>query len=111
MGCKVLFIIFYFRLQFILDSGAIRRVDFDEFLKSKQHIPSASLISLKEIAESLLVQIGINIQPSVYRLLEEMELFLQTGDFEPKTFKVCCLNPTLLTLDEQIWQVIIPCII
>ena len=50
---------------------------------------------------------GINLEetPSVHRLLDEMELFLTKGDLETKTFKIVCLNTTLLSLDDKLWQV------
>ena len=37
--------------------------------------------------------------------LDNVEHFLQTDDFEPKTLKTVCLNPTLLTLDNKRWEV------
>ena len=62
---------------------------------------------MKEIAANSVVRMGINIEetPSVQRLVDEMELFLTTGDLEPKTFTVVSLNPTLLNSDGKLWQV------
>ena len=95
------------RLQFILDSAAVRWEGFAKFLGTKEQNPLSSLISLRKIAATLVVRMGVNLEetPSVQRLLEEMELFLTTGDFKPKTAQVVCLNPTLLTLDDKLWQV------
>ena len=62
---------------------------------------------MREIAANSVVRMGINLEEtlSVHRILDEMELFLTTGDFEPKTFTVVCLNPTLLNSDGKLWQV------
>jgi len=96
-----------FRLQFILDSAAVCYRGFTKFLETKEQNSSSSLFSLREIAAGLVGRMGVNLEetPSFHRLWDEMELFLTTGDFEPKTFKVVCLNPTLLTSDDKLWQV------
>ena len=62
---------------------------------------------MREIAANSVVRMGINLEdtPSVGRLVDEMELFLTTGDLEPKTFTVVSLNPTLLNSDGKLWQV------
>ena len=62
---------------------------------------------MREIAANLVVEMGVNLEdtPSVGRLVDEMELFFKTGDLQPKTSLVVCLNPTLLTLDDKLWQV------
>ena len=62
---------------------------------------------MREIAANLVVEMGVNLEdtPSVHRLLDEMELFLTKGDLETKTFKIVCLNTTLLSLDDKLWQV------
>ena len=95
------------RRQFILDSGAIHCGGFAKFYKTKQQNPSSSLLSLRKIATGLVLRMGVNLEetPSVQRLLDEVELFLTTGDFKPKTAQVVCLNPTLLTLNDKLWQV------
>ena len=94
------------RRQFILDSGAIHCGGFAKFYKTKQQNPSSSLLSLRKIATGLVLRMGVNLEetPSVQRLVDEMECFLTTGDLQLKTF-VVCLNPTLLTLDDKLWQV------
>ena len=95
------------RLQFILDSFVVYGGGFTKFLETKEQNSSSSLFSLREIAAGLVGRMGVNLEetPSVHRLWDEMELFLTTGDFEPKTFTVVCLNPTLLTSDDKLWQV------
>ena len=62
---------------------------------------------MREIAANSVVRMDINLEnnPSVQRLVDETELFLTKGDLEPKTFTVVSLNPTLLTLDNKLWQV------
>ena len=37
-------------------------------------------------------------------LFQEIELFVRTGDCENK-INFNCLNPTILTLEDQLWQV------
>ena len=95
------------RLQFILDSGAVHYEGFAKFIVTKQQNPLSSLVSLRNIAANLVVRMGVNLEetPSVQRLVGEMELFLSKGNLEPKHYKVVCLNPTLLTLDDKVWQV------
>ena len=96
-----------FRLQFILDSAAVCYRGFTKFLETKEQNSSSSLFSLREIAANLVLRMGVNLEetPSVQRLVGEMELFLSKGNLEPKHYKVVCLNPTLLTLDDKVWQV------
>ena len=62
---------------------------------------------MREIAADLVGRMGVNLEetPSVQRLVGEMELFLSKGNLEPKHYKVVCLNHTLLTLDDKVWQV------
>ena len=90
-----------------MDSAAVHYEGFAKFFETKQQNPSSFLVSLKDIAAGLVLRMGVNFEetPSVQRLVDEMECFLRTGDLQPKNYKVLCLNPTLLTLDDKLWQV------
>ena len=63
------------------------------------------------LAQAIVSSMGIKAEEIIATtresLVEEVELFLRTGDFEAKTDVIVCVNPTLLTMDEKLWRVII----
>ena len=74
-----------------------RAEGFDALLQFKEkNPPTANLMSLSDIANCLVVQVGINLEDYTLaqRLLDKMKLFIETGDLQRKTFKVsiqhCC---------------------
>ena len=64
--------------------------------------PPPPLTSFREIAQIIAKTKYI---PSINSLVDEIEYFLKTGDFELKPGKIVCVNPTLLTLGNKLWQV------
>lgn len=95
----------------MLDSGTIRVPNYQYFLmKNKAEKNSFSnLTSLREIAASILKHICTQTKEespssSNHSTLNEIEHFLKTGDFEAKTKKIVCANPTLLTLVDKHWE-------
>ena len=79
-----------------------------KYVKQLKQNPPLPLISLREIAEEITIQIGIRVEdiPTLGKgYVDEIEHYLRTGDFEQKTDKIVCVNPTLLTLDDKQWQV------
>ena len=99
------------RLQFIQDSDAIFYEGIDNVVESKRRGYASDLANnLTDIAVFFTHKIGIKYEdtPQVKSLVRELECFVRTGDFEPitkKSEKIVCFNPTLLTLDDQRWEV------
>ena len=89
-----------------MDAGAIQLKTFDELLESKKRDLSSSLVSLRQIGKIVSIySVGIDIPTQGIEHANEIEFFLRTGDFELKANKIVCLNPTLLTLDDEQWEV------
>lgn len=68
--------------------------------------PPPALIRLSEIAQDILRNIGLRVQDTASSqvLADEIEYYLKMGDFESKSEKIVCVNPTLLTLDDKLWK-------
>ena len=67
----------------------------------------SDLISLRDIARNITASMGYNVDNLSLSscLVEEVLYFLRIGDFELKAGKIICINPTLLTLEDNLWQV------
>ena len=93
----------------MLDSGTIHVHDYQYFLMMNKAETFANLIiSLREIAASILAQIctqnNEESPSSDHSIVNEIENFLKTRDFEAKKKKIVCANPTLLTLVDKHWE-------
>lgn len=98
---------FFFREQFTLNCGSIKIKSLKEFSESQQkENPPLELVTFKDIAESITVRLGLNNNGFSSGVVNEIVGFLKTGDFDIKTNKIVCINPTLLTIDDdKLWDV------
>ena len=65
-----------------------------------------NLVIVRDIAESITGHIRLNKNDFSSGVVNEIEGFLKTGDFESKADRIVCINPTLLTLDDdKLWEV------
>ena len=99
---------FIYREQFIIESAAFRTTPIhEEFMIKKAQNCLSDLISLRDIACNITASMGYNVDNLSLSssLVEEVLYFLRIGDFEVKAGKIICINPTLLTLEDNLWQV------
>lgn len=69
------------------------------------------LVSVRDIAEGIMSNVGIRVEdiPLLGKsFVDEIEYFVQTGNVSNKTDKIVCVNPTLLTLEDKLWEVTSP---
>ena len=96
------------RLQFIKDSDSIFYEGIKKVAESKKRNVSFPQASVNEIATYFTHKIGIKYEdtPQIKNFVAEIANFVKTGDFEVKSEQtVVCFNPTLLTLEDKLWQV------
>lgn len=91
-----------YRLHFTFQSATIQLKGLNVLFERSQRP-----INLDEVAIAIAAKMGIesNKKSSATSLLDEIGHFLATGDFEEKSDKIVCVNPTLLTLDDKKWEV------
>ena len=95
------------RNTFIVNTGTNFIEGFEAFLKNHWQKDCSDLVSLRDISKIIALHMGLDKSdfPSDDKLLDTIEYFLKTGDFEEKSVKPVCVNPTLLTLDDNLWEV------
>ena len=95
-------------MHFIQDSVDFICKGVEATIKSKKLNPRSALFSMAHFALLIIGHLGIHSKDSFAHqsLQSEIEFLLKTGDLIAKVGKVVCVNPTLLSLEDKIWQVI-----